>query len=180
MKILNFLMTIVKKLYIMSIYFFFNNFILTDRFRAKIAGVLHPNIKVSRNVKLRRNVTLYAGGNINGKLDVGEGSFINEEVFLDFSGELIIGKDVGLAMRSMILSSTHKIGDLKRAGPPRKKKTVIGDNAWIGASAIIYPGVSVGSGSVVAAGEIVTVDIPPNKLYKGAQLQDIILKKRIV
>lgn len=177
MKVVSFVWINILKVYIMLIHFMLNNFVLGDRARAKMMGWLHPRINIAENVKLRKNVTLYSGGHITGKLTVGIGSFINEEVLLDFSGEIVIGQDVGLAMRVLVISSTHKIGDPKRAGTPRKKKTVLEDNVWIGAGAIIYPGITVGKGAVVAAGEIVSKDIPSNKLLKDGQLQDIAIKE---
>lgn len=177
MKIIKFLLNKLLSIYIMLIYFLLNNFVLSAKIRAKFIGILHPKLQLANNVKLRRNVTLYAGGNITGKLTVDAGSFINEEVLLDFSGEIEIGKDVGLAMRSLILSSTHKIGHPKRAGIPKKKKTTIKDNVWIGAGAIIYPGVTVGEGAVIAAGENVYDNVPSNKLLKNGQLTNIVVKK---
>ena len=49
----------------------------------------------------------------------------------------------------------------------QSKPVAIGDNVWIGANCIILPGVTVGSGSVIAAGSVVTSDIPPSVLAGG-------------
>ncbi len=44
---------------------------------------------------------------------------------------------------------------------------MIGDDIWIGANAVILPGVTIGSHSVVAAGSVVTKDVPPHSLVAG-------------
>jgi acetyltransferase-like isoleucine patch superfamily enzyme len=48
-----------------------------------------------------------------------------------------------------------------------KKKVIICDDVWIGANCIVLPGVTIGSGSVVAAGSVVTKDIPNNCIVGG-------------
>ena len=44
---------------------------------------------------------------------------------------------------------------------------VIGDNVWLGANCVIFPGVTIGDGSVVATSSVVTSDVPPNTLVAG-------------
>jgi acetyltransferase-like isoleucine patch superfamily enzyme len=44
---------------------------------------------------------------------------------------------------------------------------VIGKNVWIGSNATILPGVTIGDGSIVAAGAVVTKDVPPNTVVGG-------------
>ena len=79
-------------------------------------------------------------------------------------------------MRTLILSSSHKIGNKVRCGLTLKKTTIIEDNCWIGAGVIIYPGITIYSGSIVSAGEIVRKDVPKNKILKNGKLIDIIVK----
>ena len=43
----------------------------------------------------------------------------------------------------------------------------IGDGCWLGARAVVLPGVRIGAGSIVAAGALVTRDVPPNSLVAG-------------
>jgi acetyltransferase-like isoleucine patch superfamily enzyme len=43
----------------------------------------------------------------------------------------------------------------------------LGDNVWVGRNAMIFPGVTVGEGSVVSAGAVVTSDVPPNTVVAG-------------
>ncbi|WP_407129678.1 DapH/DapD/GlmU-related protein [Citrobacter cronae] len=44
----------------------------------------------------------------------------------------------------------------------------IGNNVWIGAGAVIFPGVTIGDGSIVAANSVVNCDVLPNTLYAGS------------
>jgi acetyltransferase-like isoleucine patch superfamily enzyme len=61
--------------------------------------------------------------------------------------------------------------DRRRAGLPPDESDVhpveIGDNVWIGRRAIIFPGVTIGSGSAVSAGAVVTSDVPPDTVVAG-------------
>ena len=45
--------------------------------------------------------------------------------------------------------------------------TIIGKNAWVGVKATILPGVTIGEGAIVAAGAVVTTDVPPHTLAAG-------------
>jgi maltose O-acetyltransferase len=55
----------------------------------------------------------------------------------------------------------------RRAGDLKAEPVTIGDGAWIGARATILPGVTIGGGAVVAAGSVVTRDLPANVLAGG-------------
>ena len=76
-----------------------------------------------------------------------------------------IGKDVIIA-RDVIIRDTdgHKILDRTHE---KDKEVIIGDHVWIGTRAIIMKGVNIGNGSIVAAGAIVTKDVPPNCIVAG-------------
>ena len=53
------------------------------------------------------------------------------------------------------------------SGRPPQKITVIGDDVWIGARCIVISGVSIGDGAIIAAGAVVTKDVPPMQIYGG-------------
>ncbi|WP_326977880.1 DapH/DapD/GlmU-related protein [Bacillus inaquosorum] len=73
----------------------------------------------------------------------------------------MIGPDVGLytAGHSIEPKDRHKSG----YGIP----IIIGDNVWIGGSCVILAGVTIGDNSVIAAGSVVTKDVPPNSVVAG-------------
>lgn len=150
-------------LFIGNIHFF------NSTFRAKFYSKFLKNINID-GAMLRKNITLYG----NGTLFIGKGTLVNEECFLDCSGDIYIEEDVAVGMRTSILTSTHRIGDDKRCGEVKRKKTVIKRNSWIGANVIIYPGVTIGSGCVISAGEVVDKDIEDNMILKNKNLKKII------
>jgi acetyltransferase-like isoleucine patch superfamily enzyme len=68
----------------------------------------------------------------------------------------------------MLITGAHQIGDeYQRARDLNPEPINIEEGVWLGARCIILPGVTVGRGAVVAAGAIVTKDVPPNKLVAG-------------
>jgi maltose O-acetyltransferase len=81
-------------------------------------------------------------------------------------GGVWIGDDVMIASHCTITSQSHNVDPSTRR-ENIFKQVVIGDNVWIGSGATILPGVSIGKNSVVAAGSVVTHDVPSNTLVKG-------------
>lgn len=99
---------------------------------------------------------------------IGHHVFVNADCFLDGPGAITIGDETVVGMRAMLLTSTHDVaGPRRRADLTRTEPVVIGRGCWIGAAAVVLPGVTVGDGCVVAAGAVVTSDCAPNGLYAG-------------
>lgn len=108
---------------------------------------------------------LYVG---RGRLSIGRGSFLNNDVFIDTTAPVQIGAHVSIGMRVTIITGSHERGpSQKRAGAAIASPVSIGDGCWIGAGATILPGVSIGSGCIIAAGSVVTKDCQPNGEYVG-------------
>jgi len=78
---------------------------------------------------------------------------------------ITIGNHCALAPNVRVLSATH---DHRRLDlPDRAKGVSIGNYVWIGAGAIILPGVTIGDGAVIAAGSVVTRDVAPFSIAGG-------------
>lgn len=103
------------------------------------------------------------------RLAIGADTFINHGCRIDNTGAWIrIGRDCNLAPEVAILTATHELGGPeRRAGPLRNVPVEIGNGVWIGARAVILPGVRIGDGAVIAAGAVVRSDCEPNTLYAG-------------
>lgn len=99
-----------------------------------------------------------------GRMRVGDRVFFNNGVFISCVHEIEIGDDVAIANYAYLTDSdSHGVEGRKvREAPIR-----IGNGAWIGAKAIILPGVTVGSRALVAAGAVVTRDVPDDTLVAG-------------
>jgi maltose O-acetyltransferase len=107
----------------------------------------------------------YMGGS---NIQIGRGSYLNVGCFIDSAERVEIGADCHLGFQAMLCTATHAVGGAaQRAGRPLAKPIKIGDGCWIGARAIIMPGVTIGDGCVIAAGAVVTSDCIPNSLYAG-------------
>ncbi|MFD2134657.1 acyltransferase [Novosphingobium resinovorum] len=98
---------------------------------------------------------------------IGHNAFINRNVYFDLNSHVSIGDRVYVANHVRFITTNHEIGDRNQQSPIRPAPIVVGDGAWIGANAIILPGVHIGNGSVVAAGAVVTRDVPENSLVAG-------------
>jgi acetyltransferase-like isoleucine patch superfamily enzyme len=102
-----------------------------------------PDTRIGRNVFVNQNCTFY---------DLGG---------LDIADDVMIGPNVSL------ITSGHPIAPSKRRAFVTAKPIVIERNVWVAAGATIIGGVTVGENSVVAAGSVVTRDVPPNTLVGG-------------
>ncbi len=105
--------------------------------------------------------TLISGG---GRLRIGDRVFINCGTVVVSVLEITIGDDVALANEVYVMdSNSHGV-----EGRPHVEAPVrIGDGTWVGARAMILPGVTIGKRVVVAAGSVVTRDVPDDCLVAG-------------
>ena len=100
----------------------------------------------------------------NGRLVLGERSFINSDCKIRCHKEIVIGDDCAISHDFTIMdSNAHKI----KGKDNDPKKIVIGNHVWIGTRVTILKGVTIGDGAIIAAGSIVTKDVPNNTLVAG-------------
>jgi acetyltransferase-like isoleucine patch superfamily enzyme len=105
-----------------------------------------------------------AGGR---EINIGRNVFINQNCTLYDLGGLEIGDDVMIGPNVSIITTGHPLEPSKRRAVTIGKPIVIERNVWIAAGATIIGGVTVGENSVIAAGSVVTKDVPPNTLVGG-------------
>ncbi len=102
------------------------------------------------------------------KLIVGKNCYIGPDCYIDIGGNIVIRDNATIGPQTTIITGTHQIGpQSRRLGDTYYKDVEIGEGVWIGARCTILPGVKIGKGVVVAAGAVVTKDIPDNVLVGG-------------
>lgn len=106
--------------------------------------------------------------------DYGYNITIGERVFFNFNcvvldvAPVIIGSRTMFGPNVQIYTATHPMNHIERSsGREYAKPIVIGEDVWIGGSAVICPGVKIGNRSVIGAGSVVTKDIPADSFAAG-------------
>ena len=102
--------------------------------------------------------------------DVTIGDYTRIGIHCTVIGPVCIGSHVNLAQGITVTALNHNFGDAARRIDEQGVSTrpvTIGDDVWIGANAVILPGVTIGCHCVVAAGAMVSKDVPDNTLVGG-------------
>lgn len=94
----------------------------------------------------------------------GKGIFINHHLTMMSLGGITIADNVQIGPNVTLVTDNH---DLRHHHILQCKPIKLQQNAWIGANALILPGVTVGANAVVAAGAVVTKDVPANTVVAG-------------
>lgn len=122
----------------------------------RLAGV-----KIGRRSHLHMGTQFFYPAGVK----IGQGSVIGQNAFLDGRDKLMIGNNVDIASDVLIYNSEHNIEaeDFAASTAPVE----VGDYVFIGPRAIILPSVKIGKGAVVAAGAVVTGDVPDYAIVGG-------------
>ncbi len=105
-----------------------------------------------------------------GRIRLGDRAYVGHDSILYGAGNLDIGNDVLIGPGVILTSQGHGFeipGLTIREHPLLLAEVAIGDDVWIGAGAIVLPGVTVGKGAVVAAGAVVSRDVAPYQVVGG-------------
>lgn len=112
------------------------------------------------------------------KISFGDRVYININCTLLDGGRIVIGDDVLVGPNVQMITVNHPLCPKERLNKTNLAKDIsVGNNVWIGAGAIILPGVKIGDDTVVGAGSVVTKNIEGNSLYAGnpaVKLKDVL------
>ncbi|MFO7823378.1 MAG: acyltransferase [Cyclobacterium sp.] len=132
-------------------------------------GIVFGNKVTVGSYAIIRPTNLY-GGEPGVGLKVGDQSSIGPYSYIGCSGYIEIGNNVMMSPRVSIYAENHVFEDTGRPMIEQgvhRSFVIIEDDCWIASHAVILAGVTVGKGSVVAAGSIVTRDVPPFSVVAG-------------
>lgn len=148
------------------------NFIVEDY--AEIMALSRHGIVCGNNVTIGAFATIkpsnYYGRSLGQGLYIGDNSNIGRYTYVGCSGLITIGKDVMISPRVSFYAENHNFSSTDK---PMIEQGVtcepitIEDDCWIASGAIILAGVTVGRGSIVAAGSVVSKSVPPYSIVAG-------------
>jgi len=151
--------------------FLMPRFRVLNRLKSQYLRVLFK-AKLGKRIVFYPGVWIFPGRN----LIVGDDVDFAKGVLVTTDGGVSIGDRVLIGYNSHILSSNHNVPSIPHrifeAGHA-KSPVNIGDDVWIGAQCIILPGVSIGEGAVIAAGSVVTKDVPAFTYVAGVPAKSI-------
>lgn len=112
-------------------------------------------------------------------ISIGNGTFIGQGVTLNAIEEISFGENCGIAAGSYFMTWNHVIDDRTvelRATGKESAPIHVGDGAWVGYDAIVLSGVTIGKGAVVAAGAVVSEDVPDWTVVGGVPASPIAVR----
>lgn len=123
-------------------------------------------ISTGDNVQIGQNAWLQTQG--NGKIHIGDGTNIGRNVVISAIEKIQIGKKCLISYNVSIFDHDHSTNSPMQGGLSQAKKTIIGDECFIGAHSFIIKGVELGNHCVVGANSVVTKSFPPHSLIAGS------------
>lgn len=134
---------------------------------ARIVANRHERISIGDDCSFMQGVMLLP---YDGWIEVGDRVGVNAYSALYGHGGLTIGNDVSIATGCVISPGNHRFADLDipiNIQGMDKEGIVIEDDVWLGAHVLVLDGVTIGRGSVIGAGSVVTKSIPPCSIAVG-------------
>jgi maltose O-acetyltransferase len=148
------------------IYYFGNNIVSKIPCHALrnayLRHVLHIDIGKHTHVAMHQFITGYY---TRCSISIGKNTVINRGCYLDGRHGIVIGSNVNISFQCCLITLQHDpmSSDFRCQGGP----IVINDDVWLGARVIVLPGVTIGKGTVIGAGAVVTRDVPPYVIAAG-------------
>jgi acetyltransferase-like isoleucine patch superfamily enzyme len=138
---------------------------------------LHPVLHTAGSITCGRlflrckTIPVELGAAQNGSLVLGKRVFINTGATIVANHSIVVGDDCLIGDLVAIFDSDHHRMEPSR--PTRMAPVRLGANVWVGRSATILPGVTIGDHAVIAAGSVVTGDVPAKTIVGGVPARPI-------
>lgn len=140
---------------------------IINSFKGKIRIEINDSSKCKIGDFLMTRGPFYLKSGGNAKINIGNNVFFNHNCSITALNEITIGDNCNFANNLVIVDHNHKIGEKGVIEGFESAPVKIGSNVWCGANVTILQGVEIGDGSVVAAGAVVTKNIPSYELWGG-------------
>ena len=125
-------------------------------------------VRIGARTRIYGKVQIEGVGKVAANLRIGSDCMFTTPLFVNASAEVAIGNHVVIGHHAMIITDDHELSDpVQRCGRRVASPVVVEDGVWIAARVTVLPGVTLGQGSVIAAGALVAKDVPPNTLVAG-------------
>ncbi len=122
-----------------------------------------------------RNINIERGADFASDISIGDNSGLG--VKCRIQGPCTIGNDIMMGPEVLIYTINHSHSDtgipMRMQGNEKPREVAIEDDVWIGARAIILPGVTIAKGSIVGAGAVVSKSFPPYSVIVGNPAQAV-------
>jgi acetyltransferase-like isoleucine patch superfamily enzyme len=142
-------------------------------------------VRIGKGCQVQFGTVLHGGGmawsESRGFIHLDDRVFIGPHCTLFGAGGIEIGDDVLLSPHVVITSHQHTFADTDRPirdQPAEFAPVVIEPDVWIGAAAVVLPGVRIGRGADVGAGAVVTRDVPPGAVAVGVPARVVRYRSR--
>ncbi|MDF3070943.1 MAG: transferase hexapeptide repeat containing protein [Polyangiaceae bacterium] len=136
--------------------------------RTRTVMLRAAGVKIGAHSLVQGKVRVTGHGNPCELLSIGEGTLVTGGLHVDLGAPIRIGNRVRLGHDVSLLTINHAVGPASlRAGLSYFGEIVIEDGCWLASRCTVLPGVSIGEGSIVAAGSVVTRNVPPRTLVAG-------------
>jgi len=145
--------------------------------RVRVAIFRFIGFPIGHGTLIQGMPIIFGPGKWEQRLIIGEYCVLSIRISLDLAAPITIGDHVHIGPQTMLVTGGHELGDSScRSGKPLREPIHLGNGAWLGTRCTILPGVTVGEGAIVAAGSVVTKNVPPNTLVAGVPA---VIKKKL-
>jgi maltose O-acetyltransferase len=136
--------------------------------RSRTALLRAAGVTIGKRSLVQGKMRLTGSENPGELLTIGDDTLVTGGLHVDLGAPVRIGNSVRIGHDVSLLTVNHEVGPSNlRAGTSVSCPIVVEDGVWLASRCTVLPGVTIGAGAIVAAGAVVTRDVPPHALVAG-------------